>query len=116
MASSPAALQVFLRDILVGTIVTLPGRETVFTFDESYVENDARPTLTQGFIDAYVRLRVRPGRVGRIIPFFANLLPEDLRAYIAERAGFYRRDDLALLWLTGSDLPGAVTACDPEDG
>jgi serine/threonine-protein kinase HipA len=115
MATSPTVLHVFLRDILVGSIVALHGRETVFTFDDSYVENDARPTLTQGLMDAYGRLRVRPGRVGRILPFFANLLPEgDLRAYIAQRAGVDRRDDLALLWLTGSDLPGAVTARDPE--
>lgn len=115
MSGAPAVLQVFLRDILVGSIVALQGRQTVFTFDDSYVENDARPTLTQGFIDAYGRLRVRPGRVGRVMPFFANLLPEgDLRAYIAEHAGIDRRDDLALLWLTGTDLPGAVTARDPE--
>lgn len=113
--ANPTALQIYLREILVGSIVALRGRETVFTFDDTYVENDERPTLTQGFIDAYGRLRVRPGRVGRIIPFFANLLPEgDLRAYISERAGIDRRDDLALLWLTGSDLPGAVTARDPE--
>jgi serine/threonine-protein kinase HipA len=115
MAVGPTVLQVVLRDVLVGSIVALQGRQTVFTFDDAYVENDYRPTLTQGFIDAYGRLRVRPGRVGRIIPFFANLLPEgDLRAYIAEHAGIDRRDDLALLWLTGSDLPGAVTARDPE--
>jgi serine/threonine-protein kinase HipA len=108
-------LQVFLRDVLVGSIVALQARQTVFTFDDSYVENDARPTLTQGFIDAYGRLRVRPGRVGRIMPFFANLLPEaDLRAYVAEHAAIDLRDDFALLWLTGSDLPGAVTARDPE--
>ncbi len=111
----PAVLQVYLRDILVGSIVALQGRQTVFTFDDSYAENHQRPTLTQGFIDAYGRLRVRPGRVGRIIPFFTNLLPEgDLRVYISERAGIDRRDEFALLWLTGSDLPGAVTARDPQ--
>lgn len=113
--ANPAALQIYLRDTLVGNIVALHGRETVFTFDDSYIENEDRPTLTQGFFDAYGRLRVRPGRVGRIVPFFANLLPEgDLRAYISEHAGIDQRDDLALLWLTGSDLPGAVTARDPE--
>ncbi len=115
MPDTPTVLQVFLRDVLVGTIVALQGQQTVFTFDDSYIENDTRPRLTQGFIDAYGRLRVRPGRVGRIIPFFANLLPEgDLRAYIAEHAGIDRRDDLALLWLTGGDLPGAVTVRDLE--
>lgn len=115
VAAQPTVLQVFLGDVLVGNIVALHGRETVFTFDDSYVENDDRPTLSRGFIDAYGRLRVRPGRVGRIVPFFANLLPEgELREYIASRAGVDQRDDLALLWLTGSDLPGAVIARDPE--
>lgn len=113
--AAPAELQVYLGGVLVGTIVALQPRQTVFTFADSYIESDQRPTLTQGFIDAYGRLRVRPGRVGRIIPFFANLLPEhELRGYIAERAGIDRRDDLAMLWLTGTDLPGAVTARDPE--
>lgn len=115
LATGPSVLHVFLRDVLVGTIVALRGRETVFTFEDSYIENDERPTLTQGFIDANGRLRVRPGRVGRIMPFFANLLPEgDLRAYIAGRAEIDSRNDLALLWVTGTDLPGAVSARDPE--
>ncbi len=113
--ANPSVLQVHLRDVLVGSIVALHGRETVFTFDDAYVESDERPTLTRGFIDAYGRLRVRPGRIGRIAPFFANLLPEgDLRACIAQRGGIDWRDDLALLWLTGSDLPGAVTVRDPD--
>jgi serine/threonine-protein kinase HipA len=115
LSTQPTVLQIFLEETLVGTIVALHGRETVFTFDDSYVENDDRPTLSRGFIDAYGRLHVRPGRVGRIIPFFANLLPEgDLRDYIAARAGIDKRDDLALLWLAGSDLPGAVIARDTE--
>lgn len=113
--SAPSALHVFLRDTLVGSIVALPNRDTAFTFAESYVENDTRPTLSLGFLDAYGRLRLRPGRIGRVAPFFANLLPEgDLRAYIAEHAQIDSRDDFALLWVTGSDLPGAVTVRDPE--
>lgn len=115
MAVQPTLLQIFLGDVLVGGIVALRGRETVFTFDDSYIENDDRPTLSRGFLDAYGRLRVRPGRIGRIAPFFANLLPEgELREYIADRADVDRRDDLALLRLTGSDLPGAVIARDSE--
>lgn len=115
MAAQPAVLQVFLDDVLVGNIVALRGQETVFTFDDSYIENDHRPTLSRGFIDAYGRLRVRPGRLGRIVPFFANLLSEgELRAYIAAHAGVERREDLALLWVTGSDLPGAALVRDPD--
>ncbi len=102
-------LEVFLGDVFVGTIVELHGRNSVFTFDESYIANDERPLLSRGFIDAFDRLRVRPGALGRVVPFFANLLPEgELREYIAEHAGIDARDDVALLWVTGRDLPGAV--------
>ena len=103
-------LEIFLGDVFVGTIVELHGRNSVFTFDASYIANDGRPLLSRGFIDAYGRLRIRPGELGRVAPFFANLLPEgELREYIAEHAGIDARDDLALLWVTGRDLPGAVT-------
>lgn len=112
---SPSELKVFLGHVLVGSITVLQPRQTVFTFDDAYIEDEERPILTRGFIDTYGRLRVRPGRVGRILPFFANVLPEgELRNYIAERASIDRRDDFALLWLAGDDLPGAVTARDPE--
>lgn len=102
-------LEIFLGDVFVGTIVELHGRNSVFTFDESYIANDDRPILSRGFIDAYDRLRVRGGALGKVLPFFANLLPEgQLREYIAEHAGIDVRDELALLWVTGRDLPGAV--------
>lgn len=114
-ATVGGVLEILLGDVPVGTIVELHGRNSVFTFDDSYVANDDRPILSRGFIDAYERLRVRDGALGRIIPFFANLLPEgELREYISEHAGLDIRDDLALLWLTGRDLPGAVIARAPD--
>jgi serine/threonine-protein kinase HipA len=97
-------------------MVAVASRDSAFSFADAYIEDDERPTLSQGFIDQFGRLRVRRGRLGRVLPFFANLLPEgELRKYIADRAGIDRRDDLALLWLTGGDLPGAVTVHDPHD-
>jgi serine/threonine-protein kinase HipA len=42
------------------------------------------------------------------------MLPEGrLRTFIAERAGISASDDFAMLWVTGRDLPGAVTVVDP---
>jgi serine/threonine-protein kinase HipA len=42
------------------------------------------------------------------------MLPEGpLRSYIADRAGIAASDDFAMLWVTGTDLPGAVTVVDP---
>lgn len=43
-------------------------------------------------------------------------MPEaGLRRYVASRAGIAEDDDFGLLWLTGDDLPGAVTLVDPYD-
>ena len=111
----PTLLEIHLGNTLVGSIVALAAGDTAFSFDQAYIDDDERPTLSQGFFDTYGRLRVRRPRLGSIIPFFANVLPEgDLRRYIADRAGIDHRNDLAMLWLTGGDLPGAVTARDHE--
>ncbi|MCL5258326.1 MAG: HipA N-terminal domain-containing protein, partial [Firmicutes bacterium] len=114
-ATLPSALEVRIHDTMAGTIVAISARDSIFAFDETYIQREDRPVLSLGFTDSYGRLRTRSSRPGRIIPFFANLLPEGaLRRYIAERAGIDDGSDLALLWLTGSDLPGAVTVRDPE--
>lgn len=53
--------------------------------------------------------------VGRVIPYFANLLPEgDLRGFIARRAQIHAGDDLALLRVVGIDLVGATLVRDPR--
>ena len=50
------------------------------------------------------------------MPFFANLLPEGhMRTYLAERAGVNPVRDFFLLWVLGSDLPGAISIR-PADG
>jgi len=114
-ATLPSALEVRIHDTMAGTIVAISARDSIFAFDETYIQREDRPVLSLGFTDSYGRLRTRGSRPGRILPFFANLLPEGaLRRYIAERAGIDDGSDLALLWLTGSDLPGAVTVRDPE--
>ncbi len=49
-----------------------------------------------------------------LYPIFTNMLPEGrLRSYIADRAGISASDDFAMLWVTGTDLPGAATVVDP---
>lgn len=114
-AQAPSVLEVDLSGRHVGTIVALSATDSIFTLDDAYLRDDQRPTLSLGMIDAYGRPRLKPNRVGRISPFFANLLPEgDLREYIAHRAGIDRRSDFALLWLVGVDLPGVVIVRDPE--
>ena len=114
----PDALNVHLNRYHVGVLTRLPGNLVTFYFTQAYLDDPGRPTLSWGLFDAYKRLRAHqpPSTLGRVPPFFANLLPEgDLRKYIAHRGGISKIDDFALLWITGDDLPGAVTLHDPLD-
>ena len=114
MAAGPTTLELRLHGGPIGSLTRLPGGITVLSFDDDYVQDDHRATLSLGFLDAFERVRrPKPSTNGEVPPFFANLLPEaDLRRYVAQRAGISNRDDFALLWVTGDDLPGAVTLHD----
>jgi serine/threonine-protein kinase HipA len=115
-ANAPSALHVQLYGEDIGILTRLPGDVVTFDFLDSYVNADARPTLSWGYYDAYRQLRTKSNpQKGKIPPFFANLLPEaDLRRYVAYRASLPDDDEFGLLWVTGDDLPGAVTAHDPQ--
>jgi serine/threonine-protein kinase HipA len=117
MAIVPDSLMVRLNDYPVGVLSRLPGNLVTFYFTQQFIDDPDRPTLSLGWFDAYRRLRTKlySSSLGIVPPFFANLLPEgDLRRYVAHRAGVSTEDDFALLWLTGGDLPGAVTVVDPQ--
>jgi len=112
---SPSVLEICLRDELVGQIVALGSNETIFTFADSYLANENRQILSLGMLDSYGQPRRQRAKPGRIIPFFANLLPEaELRECVSARGGIDKRNEFGLLWITGDDLPGAVVALDPE--
>jgi serine/threonine-protein kinase HipA len=105
-------LDVFLGDRRAGTLTNLGSDHNVFVFDPAYVADTNRPILSLGFFNAKGELSAptRPPQV-RLLPFFANLLPEGhLRTYLAERAQINPARDFPLLWLLGEDLPGAVIA------
>jgi serine/threonine-protein kinase HipA len=105
-------LEVRLHGALVGTITNLESDYNAFTFDERYVSDPNRPTLSLGFLDADGNLSL-PERIPRVrlLPFFANLLPEGhLRKYLADQARVNQQRDFPFLWLLGEDLPGAVVA------
>lgn len=104
-------LDVYLHEDLVGTIGSSSTGITVFTFDENYLADQFRPTLSQSMLDRAGEPRA-PGRsaFARLPAFFSNLLPEGrLRSYLAERADIEERDEVALLAALGDDLPGALT-------
>src|SRR5271166_4361989 len=103
-------LDVLLGARVVGTILSLPGNQSLFAFDDAYTDDPARPVLSQLYLDANGSLREdsRPTRV-KLPPWFSNLLPEGrLREYLAQRGGLHPTHEFQLLHLLGEDLPGAV--------
>ena len=108
--ASPSVLEVLLHGQEIGTLTQLGGDRNLFAFNDAYINDPARPTLSLSFLDAYGELivDVRPTQT-RVPPFFANLLPEGrMREYLATRAGVNERRDFPLLWVLGQDLPGAI--------
>jgi serine/threonine-protein kinase HipA len=112
----PHVLNVFLHGRFVGSITNVPSDHNLFVLDDGYATDPDAPVLSLGLFNAERKLSV-PARMPhvRLLPFFANLLPEGhLRAYLAQRAGVNPTRDFPLLWLTGEDLPGAVVVSHAE--
>jgi serine/threonine-protein kinase HipA len=105
------ALAVELSGRRIGVINRLGGDRHLFSFEQDYIDDTTRPTLSLSFKSAAGGLvtAVRPtGR--KLPPFFSNLLPEGhLREYLAAKAGVKPEREFFLLAILGSDLAGAVT-------
>jgi serine/threonine-protein kinase HipA len=114
MAAQPTRatnLIVRLSGRQVGRITRLAGDRYFFAFDETYVDDSNRATLSLSFKNQMggVQTITRPHSV-KLPPFFSNLLPEGyLRNYLAARAGVKPDREFFLLAALGEDLPGAVT-------
>jgi serine/threonine-protein kinase HipA len=104
------ALSVRLHGKQIGVINRLAGDRQIFAFEQDYIDDPQRPTLslsfkgrTGGLVTA---LRPVPRRVP---PFFSNLLPEGhLREYLAKLADVNPEREFFLLAVLGADLPGAL--------
>jgi serine/threonine-protein kinase HipA len=110
MASNVSVLNVLLYGEPIGTLTRVEGDRTLFAFNEDYVDDPGRPTLSLGFKDRLGQLITgfKPVQT-KVMPFFSNLLPEGhLRTYLAERASVNPDREFFLLWVLGKDLPGAV--------
>jgi serine/threonine-protein kinase HipA len=115
--ANPSVLEVLLHGREIGTLTQLGGDRNLFAFNDDYINDPERLTLSLSFQDAYGELIVdiKPTQT-RVPPFFANLLPEGrMREYLAARAGVKERRDFPLLWILGQDLPGAIEIR-PADG
>jgi serine/threonine-protein kinase HipA len=105
-----SVLDVRLYDRSIGALTRLPGDKALFAFDEAYIADAERPTLSLSFKDAFGGLiaDVAPTQT-RLPPFFSNLLPEgSMRDYLAARAGVNPVREFYLIWALGHDLPGAL--------
>jgi serine/threonine-protein kinase HipA len=107
---STKALAVELHGRRIGVISRLAGDRQLFAFEESYVTDRSRPTLSLSFKAQGGELITTPRTyVARVPPFFANLLPEGhLRAYLAAHAGVKPEREFFLLAALGADLPGGL--------
>jgi serine/threonine-protein kinase HipA len=94
----------------IGIIPKLAGERQFFAFEQDYIDDPERPTLSLSFKGTAggVVSSTRPVS-GRVPPFFSNLLPEGpLREYLAKLADVKPEREFFLLAALGADLPGAV--------
>lgn len=112
-----SVLEVLLYGQPIGTLTRVQGDRNLFAFNQAYVDDANRPTLSLSFKDALGGLITDlPPTQTRVAPFFANMLPEEqMRTYLAERAGVNPKREFFLLWVLGQDLPGAMSIR-PADG
>ena len=112
------ALSVRLHGRPIGVITRLAGDRHLFAFEQDYIDDPQRPTLSLSFKGRTGGLvtTLRPV-TRRVPPFFSNLLPEgNLREYLAKLAEVNTEREFFLLAVLGADLPGAlvVTPLDAE--
>jgi serine/threonine-protein kinase HipA len=112
------ALAVDLNGRRIGVINRLPGDKQLFVFEQEYIDDPARPTLSLSYKSRTGGLVTSVRQVHRRVPpFFSNLLPEGhLRTYLADQAGVNPEREFFLLAALGVDLPGAVTVAPLGDG
>lgn len=111
MTRDIASVTIFLHNEPIGVLTSLPDDRNIFTFNQEYIDNPLRPTLSLSFKDEFGNLitDLKPTRT-RLLPFFANLLPEGyMREYLASHAKVNPDREFYLLQVLGRDLPGAVS-------
>jgi len=104
------ALSVQLHGRQIGVITRLAGDRQIFAFEQDYIDDPQRPTLSLSFKGRTGGLvtALRPV-TRRVPPFFSNLLPEgNLREYLAKLAEVNPEREFFLLAVLGADLPGAL--------
>src|SRR5258708_2219150 len=101
----PSALSVRLQGKHIGVITRLAGDRQLFAFEQDYIDDQQRPTLSLSFKGSTGGLVTQTRPTGRRVPpFFSNLLPEGhLRAYLAKPADGNPEREFFLLAVLGAD-------------
>jgi serine/threonine-protein kinase HipA len=104
------ALGVHIHGRRIGIINRLAGDSHIFAFEQDYIDDPNRLTLSLSYKSRTGGLVTTVRAVSRRLPpFFSNLLPEGhLRDYLAEKAGVKKEREFYLMAVLGADLPGAV--------
>lgn len=107
---SSRTLAVYLGETLVGNLTQLIDGTNFLAFDEKYVADPQRKTLSLSYKNVLSNFASNTPRPSAgLPPFFSNLLPEGtLRKYLAEKAGVKETQEFKLLATLKDDLPGAV--------
>ncbi|MDR3725413.1 MAG: type II toxin-antitoxin system HipA family toxin [Terracidiphilus sp.] len=110
------SLAVSLHGRRIGVINRLGGDCHLLSFEQDYLDDANRPTLSLSFKGQAGGLVIPTRAVTTRLPvFFSNLLPEGhLREYLAVRAGVKAQREFFLLAVLGADLPGALTVVPME--
>jgi serine/threonine-protein kinase HipA len=110
------ALAVNLHGRRIGVINRIGGDRHLFSFEQEYIDDANRPTLSLSFKGQAGGLVIPTRAVTARLPvFFSNLLPEGhLRDYLAARAAVKPQREFFLLAVLGTDLPGALTVVPME--
>ena len=111
MKNKLASLEIFLHNQAIGIITRLPDDRNIFTFNQEYIDQASRPTLSLSFKDDDGALITNIKATKTRLPhFFANVLPEGyMRTYLAAHMKVNPEREFFLLAALGKDLPGAIT-------
>ncbi len=105
MSEQEQALDVYLRNRLVGRLRLDARRRFIFRYEGEWVMDPHATPLSLS-----LPLKTEPYTDDSARPFFANLLPEgEIRRLIAQRFGLSEKNDFALLEQIGGECAGAVS-------
>lgn len=104
-------LQVLWDNERVGTLRVDEHGDMVFSYDQAWVENDAKMAISASLPKQIANFSRRDSR-----PFFAGLLPDEKqRAGAARALGVSKGNDFALLDALGGDVAGALVLLPEEE-